>query len=177
MNTIPQNNIYDDVNQIIVDVRSPGEYEEYHIEGAINLPLFSDEERKHIGTTYKQVSDLEAKKLGITYTANKLDDWMNEVVKWTENYDRVILYCQRGGMRSKSLVALFNSIGFDQIFQLIGGIKAHRQYITDSLPEILKTKTFVVLHGYTGVGKTLVLKEFQSQVYVCIKKAKVYHEF
>lgn len=158
MHIISQAAIYETVNQIIVDVRSPGEYEAYHIQNAVNMPLFSDDERIKVGTAYKQVSSLEAKKLGMTYTANKLDFWMNQIITWTENYDRVILYCQRGGMRSKSLVALFNSIGFEQVHQLEGGIKAHRQYISDVLPEILEEKTFVVLHGHTGVGKTLLLK-------------------
>lgn len=163
MNVIAQEEIYNDSHQIIVDVRSPGEYEAYHIHGAINMPLFTDDERQHIGTVYKQVSDVEAKKIGMDYTAKKLNAWMTEVLEWTSNFDRIILYCQRGGMRSKSLVALFNSIGFDSIHQLEGGIKGHRQYISDSLPGLLSQKTYVVLHGNTGVGKTLLLKALQDK--------------
>jgi len=159
MNIIEQADLYKQSNQLIIDVRSPMEYDDYHIHLGINYPLFSNEEREQIGKTYKQVSDLEAKKLGVQYMAKNLNDWMTQVIEWNEKYDRVIFYCQRGGMRSRSLVALFNSLGFDNIYQLRGGIKGHRQYMSDSLPSLLKDRKIVVLHGHTGVGKTKILQE------------------
>lgn len=162
MNRIKQAELYEDISQIIIDVRTPKEYEDYHIEGALNVPLFTNDQRHKIGTLYKQVSVYEAKKLGLSYIGPNLTTWMDRFHSWTKEFSRVVIYCQRGGMRSASLVSFFSSLGFDGIYQLEGGIKGHRQYVMDQMPLLLEKKSLVVLHGHTGVGKTKLLVELDK---------------
>lgn len=165
MNEISQESIYAS-NQLLIDVRSPSEYLAYHIEGAVNLPLFTDEERAAIGTAYKQESTVIAKKLGTTYIANKIEMITHELIDYSLSYDRIIIYCQRGGMRSGSIVSLMNSLDFNNIFRLDGGIKGHRNYVMSELPKILANKDFVTIHGLTGVGKTKILNAMEEDYLV-----------
>ncbi|MBN2795867.1 MAG: tRNA 2-selenouridine(34) synthase MnmH [Clostridia bacterium] len=142
---------------LIVDVRTVEEYDQYHIEHAINMPIFTHQEREHIGTVYKNQSQLEAKKLGVKYISYKIENIMNQLIDLSENYHQVIIYCQRGGMRSGTVVSLLNAVGQGNVFQLEDGIKGHRQFLIESLPDLFKKKTFITLHGHTGVGKTKLL--------------------
>jgi tRNA 2-selenouridine synthase len=155
-------------NTLIVDVRTVEEYDAYHIEHAINIPIFTHEEREHIGTVYKKESQLEAKKLGVKYISYKIESIMNQLIDLSLDYHQVIVYCQRGGMRSGTIVSLLNAVGQYNIFQLEDGIKGHRQYISDHIPDLLKTKTFVTLHGHTGVGKTKVLNALETNNYLVL---------
>ncbi|MCH4890926.1 tRNA 2-selenouridine(34) synthase MnmH [Acidaminobacter sp. JC074] len=154
--------IYEDVHQVIVDVRSPKEYEENHIFGAINIPLFTNEERSHIGTTYKQESTTAAKKLGMTYISTRIEKIGHRLIELSEAYDRVIIYCQRGGMRSQSICDLMNALDVE-IYRLKGGMKGHRQYVLDHLEHLFDKKSFVTLHGHTGVGKTRILEALKQE--------------
>lgn len=156
MNIVNNDDLYIE-NQLVIDVRSPGEYQAYHIVDAINLPLFDNEERADIGTTYKRKSTEEAKKLGVNYISKKLPTIIEAIMDYSNEYDRVILYCERGGMRSESIVSLLNVLGLDNVYKLDGGIKGHRQYVLDQMPKVVEDKIFVTLHGYTGVGKTKIL--------------------
>lgn len=153
--------LYED-NIIIVDVRTTDEYDDYHIKGAINLPIFTNEERAHIGTTYKQESTSSAKKLGVKYISYKVEDIVNQLIDYSEKYRKVIVYCQRGGMRSGTIVSLLNAIGQGNIYQLENGIKGHRQYINEVLPDLIEKYEFITLHGHTGVGKTKILKRLDQ---------------
>ncbi len=147
---------------ILVDVRSPGEYNSETIPGAINLPVFNDEERKIVGTAYKQEDSEEAKKLGIEFVAGKLPILYEEITKLTDKYKNIIFICARGGYRSTSIVSLLSSIGMD-VIQLEGGYKAYRKYINEALPNIIKKLELIVLYGNTGTGKTEILKSLRSQ--------------
>ncbi len=152
--------LYEDINQIIIDVRSPGEYQENHIVGSINIPLFSDDERAAIGTAYKQESTLKAKKMGMTYISNKIEKIGHQIMELSEKHDRIIIYCQRGGMRSGSICDLMNALDIE-VYKLDGGMKRHRQFVMEYPEVILKQKTFVTLHGHTGVGKTKILDKIE----------------
>jgi len=153
--------LYEDIHQVIVDVRSPKEYRENHICGAINIPLFSDQERSHIGTTYKQKSTTEAKKLGMTYISTRIEHIGHQLIELAEQYDRVVIYCQRGGMRSQSICDLMNALDV-KIYRLKGGMKGHRQFISDHLGRLFEKKSFITLHGHTGVGKTRILESLKD---------------
>jgi len=153
--------IYEDINQIIIDVRSPGEYEENHICGAINIPLFSNEERALIGTAYKQESQSKAKKLGMSFISNKIEGIGHKFIDLSDQYDRIIVYCQRGGMRSGSICELMNALDI-KCYKLKGGMKGHRAYIQDDLIKQLELKSYVTLHGHTGVGKTKILNALEK---------------
>lgn len=148
----------------LIDLRSPSEYNSETIPGAINIPIFTDEERKIIGTTYIQDSIDKAKKLGIEAVSKKLPQIYELVSKLDKEYDSLIFFCARGGFRSNSVTSLFRSIGINSI-RLDGGYKGYRRYINENLPKVLETVNFVVLYGNTGTGKTEILKCIKENGY------------
>ncbi|MBA1336125.1 MAG: Selenophosphate-dependent tRNA 2-selenouridine synthase [Firmicutes bacterium] len=147
---------------IMIDVRSPGEYEDGTIPGAINIPIFDDEERAVIGTLYKKVGTREAKKRGIEIVSSKLSDIYSKVEQHDIKGRDMVLFCSKGGMRSGSLVQLLKALGH-RVEQLEGGYKAYRRYILDNLGGLIRGKNVVVIHGNTGVGKTEILKRLEKE--------------
>ncbi len=158
--TTVQNCLNKDV--IFFDTRTPKEFAEDHIPDAISLPLFSNEERAIVGTIYKQVGREEAIQEGIKYFSAKLDTMFKEVKKYKDK--KIVVYCWRGGMRSKAVASFLESIGF-YVFQLEGGHKAYRQYVREQLPNIRLPKNIVVLWGLTGAGKTELLHRLEKEKY------------
>lgn len=146
---------------LMIDVRSPGEYESETIPGAINIPIFTDEERAIIGKTYVQDSIDKAKQLGVEATARKLPQIYEQVSKLDKEYNNLIFFCARGGFRSLTISSLFRSIGINAI-RLNGGYKGYRKYINESLPKLVEEVKFVVLYGNTGSGKTEILKNLKE---------------
>lgn len=147
-------------NKIFIDVRSESEYEKDHIVNAINIPILNDEERKEVGTLYKRLSKKEAIKLGINCVSKKLDNIYEKISNIKEEYDNIILYCHRGGMRSNSLKDFLNSMGIDCL-KLDLGYKGYRKFLRDYFETL--DKEFIVLHGNTGVGKTKILEKLESK--------------
>jgi tRNA 2-selenouridine synthase len=155
----------------LIDVRSPGEYNHAHIPGAYNLPLFSDDERKIVGTTYKQDSRETAIKIGLDFFGPKMKQMVEEVesiassrkslrddrAQYTEK--SLLIYCWRGGMRSAGVAWLMDLYGF-RVYTLAGGYKRFRNYVLDMFKSPFQ---FNVLGGYTGSGKTEVLKALAKQ--------------
>ena len=94
-----------DMNLPVLDVRTPAEFAKGHIPGALNLPLFSDEERVEVGTTYKQVSREAALLLGLKFVGPKLHDLVVEAARLAPKRS-ILLHCWRGGMRSESVAML-----------------------------------------------------------------------
>lgn len=141
----------------LIDVRSPSEHKAETIPGSINLPLLDDEERTRVGTVYVNESADKAKKLGIEIVSKKLPDLYIKIIDLSNQYDNLIFFCYRGGLRSKVLVSLLDSLGI-RAFKLNGGYKRYRKYVIKALPEIVKKVNFVVIHGNTGTGKTQILK-------------------
>lgn len=148
----------------IVDVRSPGEYGEDHIPGAINLPILDNEERALIGTIYKQVGRQEAVDKGLGLTENKLNYFRETFATLKRDHEQVVLYCFRGGMRSQSIAEYIYSLGIP-VMRLEGGYKAYRRYVLDFFEKGMEALTFVVLHGHTGAGKTELLWELAKKGY------------
>ncbi|MBU5439047.1 tRNA 2-selenouridine(34) synthase MnmH [Tissierella sp. MSJ-40] len=146
----------------LIDVRSPCEYDSETIPGAINIPLFNDEERKLIGTIYNQESVEKAKKIGIETASNRLPNIYNKVSSLDKQYNNLIFFCARGGFRSSSLVSLFKSLGINAT-KLNGGYKGYRRYINENLPSTVKEILFIVLYGNTGTGKTDILKSLRKK--------------
>jgi tRNA 2-selenouridine synthase len=146
----------------LIDVRSPGEYNKAHIPGAMNIPLFTDEERAHVGTVYKQQSKEEAIKLGYYYVNPKLDDFIDQAKSLAPDM-KLVVHCWRGGMRSKSFAEHLQNNGFE-VAIIRDGYKAFRRLALESFSNDSKLN---VLGGYTGSGKTqilLKLKELGHQV-------------
>ncbi|WP_010292506.1 rhodanese-like domain-containing protein [Clostridium senegalense] len=142
---------------VLVDVRSPLEYKENTIPGAVNIPLFNDEERALVGTIYKQESTEKAKKIGMEIVSKKLPSIYDEFLKLEKKHKKIVLFCARGGMRSGSLVALLSSLGM-RVEKIKGGYKSYRGYVLEELPKLNEQVKYIVLHGNTGVGKTEILK-------------------
>ncbi len=142
-------------NPLYVDVRAPVEYNEDHIPGAINLPIFNDDERKEIGTMYKMVGRVDAVKRGTEIGGRRIVDIINSL---TEIKDKeIIIYCARGGMRSAAVASLISSLGI-KTYRIIDGYRSFRKMVMDRLSTIeIKPQVFV-LQGFTGAGKTEILK-------------------
>lgn len=146
-----------DLGTPIFDVRSPGEFAQGQISHASNLPLFTDEERKIIGTLYKQQGRAIAVEKGFALTGPKMADWAKFAATLKEQ-DAVLMHCWRGGMRSNAMAFLFESVGAQPIV-LRGGYKAYRSAAQE---EFTRARKFIVIGGSTGCGKTELLHELQK---------------
>ncbi|CAJ2833250.1 tRNA 2-selenouridine synthase [Burkholderia pseudomallei] len=145
----------DDFDEI-VDVRTPLEYAEDHIPGALNAPVLSNEERVIVGTMYKQVSPFEATRVGAAMVARNIAAHLDTTFADRPRNWRPLIYCWRGGKRSGSMTVWFNMIGW-RARQLDGGYKTYRRSIVDALGELPAGFRYVVLAGHTGSGKTRLL--------------------
>ncbi|MEY4876530.1 MAG: tRNA 2-selenouridine(34) synthase MnmH [Bacteroidota bacterium] len=153
-------------NQLIIDVRSPSEYSHAHIPNAISLPLFSDEERKIVGTAYKQKSRQEAIKLGLDYFGVKMKPMVEQVEKLIAEHQKnneikstiIYVHCWRGGMRSGAVSWLLDLYGF-KVCQLVGGYKAYRNYVLQQFQLPISVK---IIGGKTGSGKTFILHALKN---------------
>lgn len=142
----------------VIDVRSPGEYNQGHIPGAINIPLFNDHERKQVGTLYKQINKEAAMYAGLDFAGKKLVELAREGEKKSGNSRTLLVHCWRGGMRSKSMVWLFETVGI-RCYLLEGGYKSYRRHIHHEFSQPLALK---VIGGLTGSGKTEILKQLEQ---------------
>ncbi len=142
----------------VIDVRTPAEFEHGHIPGAINIPLFSNEERAEIGTIYKQQGRKPAIMRGTELVTPKFTDYYKAVEK-ASTTGTLLVHCWRGGMRSGGMAWLFEWYGF-KVFTLKGGYKSFRHLVLDTFAKQYDIK---VLGGRTGSGKTLILQELGKQ--------------
>jgi tRNA 2-selenouridine synthase len=140
----------------LIDVRSPAEFLQGHIPGAINLPLFSDDERAKVGTTYKKEGKDKAVLLGLEFVGPKMADIVRQCSKISTN-KHIRVHCWRGGMRSNSVAWLLRQAGFD-VDVIPGGYKAFKQEVRDF---IAGQFPLLVLGGPTGSGKTKILHELK----------------
>ena len=145
-------------DSLIIDVRSPLEYEKGHIPGAKNIALFTNDERAVVGTLYKQLGKQQAVLQGLELVGPKLASFVKGVQKLTDK-KTVFIYCWRGGMRSGSFGWLLDTSGYD-VFLLEGGYRSYRNFALEQFSQPLK---LTVLSGKTGTGKTLLLHEYQQQ--------------
>lgn len=146
---------------LYIDMRSPSEYQQGCIPGAINLPLLDDEERGEVGTTYRTVGPDQAKQQGLSIVSGKLPDLVSQIREYHKTGRTVVVYCWRGGMRSKSVVSVLDLMGISA-YQLVGGYKAFRTHVLESLTSFPLRPAIVVLSGSTGVGKTTMLKKLMQ---------------
>lgn len=162
MSEITYQDIKDDSNNIFIDVRSPKEFNEATIPGAINIPIFDNEERELIGTLYKKNSVDEAKKNGVDIAAKKLPSIYAQVSKLNQDHQQIYMFCSRGGFRSSSIAPLFHALDM-KVTKLRGGYKEYRAFIREELARVSKDLKFIVLYGNTGTGKTHILEHLRDQ--------------
>lgn len=141
----------------IIDTRSPAEFSEDHIPGAINLPVLDNEERARIGTLHKQVSAFEAKKAGAALVSRNIALHLETVLADRPRSYLPLVYCWRGGNRSGAFTTVLRAIGWNAC-QLEGGYKAFRRHVIAELAALPERRQFRVVCGPTGVGKSRFLK-------------------
>jgi tRNA 2-selenouridine synthase len=141
-------------DRAVLDVRTPAEFVQGHIPGALNLPLFSDEERAEIGTLYKQVSREAAFMRGLEIVGPRMADLVRKAEALAPSREALV-HCWRGGQRSESVAWLLETAGFETAV-LEGGYKAYRRYVLDFYESV--PHKFLILGGPTGSGKTELLE-------------------
>lgn len=149
----------------LIDVRSQSEFAESTIPGSINIPLFDDAERAEVGTLYKQESVDAAKNRGLEIVSSKLPGFIRAI---GENGPPLkIVFCWRGGMRSRTSATLASLMGF-KMFRLTGGFRAYRKWVVETLESYSELPPCYVINGYTGTGKTELLIRLQERGYPVI---------
>lgn len=145
----------------IIDVRSPQEFAQDHLLGAVNLPVLDDHEREKVGTLYKQVSPFTARKAGAALvTQNASRHLATHFAAKDKNYHPLI-YCWRGGQRSNSLALILSQVGW-RVTVLQGGYKTYRSYVRTELEHLPAQFNYRVLGGLTGTGKTQILHQLAA---------------
>lgn len=141
----------------IIDVRSPSEFADDHIPGAINCPVLDDTQRAEVGTIYKQVSPFEARKIGAALIAENIGHHLRAQFLEKPKQWRPFVYCWRGGMRSGAMATILRSVGWNA-GQLEGGYKTYRQAVVQQLERVPEQFHFQVVGGATGSGKSRILQ-------------------
>ncbi|MEM9803412.1 MAG: tRNA 2-selenouridine(34) synthase MnmH [Planctomycetota bacterium] len=185
-----------DERAALIDLRAPVEFDDDHVPGARNVPLFENQTRSFVGLLYRQFSPEAAFQEGRAAVAERIDELVGDVARaidWdvppedlqrrvlamtsggiermdrelvTRSTDEVperpaVFACARGGLRSRSVVALMRSLGLDAAVGLEGGYRAWRKMVMEALASFTPPAHVISLRGLTGVGKTLVLREIE----------------
>jgi tRNA 2-selenouridine synthase len=140
------------------DVRTPAEFRQGHFPGAVNIPLFTDDERALVGTLYKKSSPQKAFDEGLRITGPKMISYVEQARRIARD-NTLLLYCWRGGMRSGSMGWLFETAGMT-VYLLEGGYKAFRRHVRETFA---RPARLIVLGGMTGSGKTDILHELKKK--------------
>jgi tRNA 2-selenouridine synthase len=143
----------------VIDVRSPGEFENGHIPNAYNIELFSDRERAVVGTAYKKVSKERAFEIGYEFVKPKLEGFIRRSIEIAPEKE-VVIHCWRGGMRSNAFADHLIDNGFEKVYVIEKGYKAFRNYVLHFFEYPLNLK---ILSGYTGSGKTEILHSLKKK--------------
>ena len=145
-----------------IDVRTPGEFAEDHVPGAINLPVLDDAERTLVGTMYVQQSAFDARKVGAALVARNVAGIVEKHARDKPREWAPLVYCWRGGQRSRALVHVLCEIGFRPA-QLDGGYRAYRRHVVLSLDHLPQQFRFRVICGLTGSGKSRLIEAVAAE--------------
>lgn len=133
----------------------------------MNLYLLNDKERSIVGETYVKHSKELAKSKAVNYVSKRLPFLVEEILKYEHKYKNIVLYCQRGGYRSKSFASLLNAMDI-KVHRLESGYKGYRKYVRENLNRICQNASLIVLAGNTGCGKTKILQLLKDRRYPVI---------
>lgn len=146
----------------ILDARSPAEFAEDHIPGAISCPVLDDQQRITVGTLYKQVSPFDARKLGSVLVARNIAMHIETLFADKPKGWTPLVYCWRGGQRSGAFTHILREVGWSAR-RLQGGYKSWRHHVIEQLDIVPKALRFIVVAGPTGSAKTRILEAMQQQ--------------
>lgn len=146
----------------LIDVRSPAEFAEDHLPGAINLPALSNAERAQVGTIYVQDSAFKARKIGAALVARNVAAHLEGPLSEKDGGWRPLIYCWRGGQRSGSFASILTQIGW-RAETVVGGYRSWRRLVTRALYDQPWPARVVLLDGNTGTAKTEVLHLLQAR--------------
>ena len=147
---------------LLIDARSPGEFAEDHLPGAVNLPVLSDAERAEVGTIYVQEDRFKARRVGGAYVARNVARHLETALADRSGSFRPLVYCWRGGMRSGAMATIFSQVGW-RTTVLTGGYRTYRREVVRRLYDGALDLGFVLLDGHTGAAKTEVLGQLAGK--------------
>ncbi len=145
----------------VIDVRSPAEFEEDHVPGAVNMPVLSNEERARVGTVYKQDSAFKGRKVGAALVFRNAARHIETHLSDKDGAWRPLVYCWRGGQRSGAFAWMLREIGW-RSETIEGGYKSYRRMVSQSLYEQPLPYRFIQLGGHTGTAKTALLPRLRE---------------
>ena len=147
---------------LVIDVRSPGEFALDHVPGAVNLPVLDDAERAEVGTIYVQESRFKARQVGAAHVARNVARHLETALAGKPGSFKPLLYCWRGGMRSNAMALILSQVGW-RTAVLAGGYRTYRREVMAQLYDAEPAFRAVVLDGPTGSGKTEVLQRLAAR--------------
>jgi tRNA 2-selenouridine synthase len=150
----------------VIDVRTPLEFAEDHLPGAVNVPILNNEERVEVGTIHKQVGPQQARQRGLELTCGRFGAMVAEIAAQAGGRP-ILVYCWRGGLRSLSMAILLEMSGYP-VVQLRGGYKAFRGQVISFFEEFRPPAPLIVVHGMTGTGKTTFINGLDPQQWTSI---------
>jgi tRNA 2-selenouridine synthase len=142
---------------LIIDARSQREYAEDHIPGAINLPVVHNDEYAEVGTLHR-TDKMRAYLIGVAYSLKNISHYLDTVISGTPRSSKILVYCFRGGKRSRLWFDALDTIGY-RVERLDGGWKGYRQWVNAQLASRPREFSYIVLSGPTGCGKTRLLQQ------------------
>lgn len=148
--------------ETLIDVRSPAEFAEDHLPGAVNYPVLDDAERVRVGTLYRQDSPFAARKLGAVLVARNIARHIEASLYDRDKHWKPLIYCWRGGQRSEAMALILGQIGW-KAAKLDGGYKAWRQRVVQALEVLPGHFDFRLIAGPTGSGKSRLLEALAAQ--------------
>ncbi len=149
------------LHSAIIDVRSPAEFAEDHIPGALNLPVLSNEQRAEVGAIYVQDSRFRARRIGAAYVARNVAAHLDAALADRDAKFRPLIYCWRGGMRSNAMATILSQIGW-RVGVLTGGYKTWRRAVVSALSDDPSPINLVLIDGQTGSAKTEILRRLST---------------
>ena len=146
----------------LIDVRSPAEFAEDHLPGAVNLPVLDDAERAEVGTLYVQKSKFEARRLGAAMVARNIAAHLDGALSGRPGGFSPLVYCWRGGQRSAAMVSVMDQVGWP-VTRLEGGYQTWRRHVVARLHDPARSPQVILLDGPTGAGKTALLAALSAR--------------
>jgi tRNA 2-selenouridine synthase len=148
-------------NKISIDLRTAKEFDDGKIDQAKNYPIMNYDQRQEVSILYNQGNHLEAYKKSMTYANPQMIELLDYI--WNHQDQTIVIYCSRGGLRSKMLYDILKNFNLENVYRLKEGYRGYRQFLLNYFEKHLDQFEFITFHGHSGVGKTNLLKYLATQ--------------